>query len=165
MTRIWKFGDSINTDLMTPGRYNMTNDIEELGKIAFIEHRPEYAKQVKPGDIVVGGRNFGCGSSRETAVMAFKANRISAIIAKSFARIFYRNCINNGVVALVAPSEFVDAISEEDQIEITDTQIINKTKNKTAPVVVSPIVKKFKEYGGILGFLKHHKLEELEGAK
>ena len=165
MTRVWKFGDSINTDLITPGRYNMTDKAEELGKIAFIEHRPEYAKQVKTGDFIVGGRNFGCGSSRETAVTALKANGISAIIAKSFARIFYRNCINNGVVALTAPVDFVDSISEEDQIELTESEIINKTKNKRAPIVLSPIVKKIKEYGGILGFLKHHKLEELEGAK
>ncbi len=163
MVRVWKFGDSINTDLMTPGRYNMTNSPEELGKIAFIEHRPEYAKSVKSGDVIVGGRNFGCGSSRETAVMAFKANQISAIVAKSFARIFYRNCINNGVVVLTAPADFIDAISEEDQIRITDTEIINETKGKRVSVLVPPIVKKFKVCGGILGYLKTHRLEDLEG--
>ncbi len=64
MSRVWRFGDSINTDLITPGRYNMTTDWKELGKITFIEHRPEFAKEVKTGDLIVAGRNFGCGSSR-----------------------------------------------------------------------------------------------------
>ncbi|MFA6908252.1 MAG: 3-isopropylmalate dehydratase, partial [Candidatus Micrarchaeia archaeon] len=68
--RVWKFGNSINTDLITPGRYNITTDKRELAKVAFIEHRPEFAREVKKGDFIVAGRNFGCGSSRETAVTA-----------------------------------------------------------------------------------------------
>lgn len=160
--RVWKFGDSINTDLITPGRYNMTTDMAELGRIAFIEHRSEYSKQVRPGDFLVAGRNFGCGSSRETAVYALKANGITAIIAKSFARIFYRNCINNGVLAIVAPVEFIDAIAENDELAMTNTTITNKTKKTSAKISIPPLMQKLGQHGGILEFLKKHKIEELE---
>ncbi|MEM2138502.1 MAG: 3-isopropylmalate dehydratase, partial [Candidatus Anstonellaceae archaeon] len=106
MVRVWKFGNAINTDLITPGRYNLTVDKKELAKIAFIEHRPEFAKSVQPGDIIVAGRNFGCGSSRETAVTALKECGVAAIISPSFARIFYRNAINQGLVLIVADEKF-----------------------------------------------------------
>lgn len=160
---VWKFADSINTDLITPGRYNMTTDMAELGRIAFIEHRPEYAKQVKKGDFLVAGRNFGCGSSRETAVYALKANGIRAILAKSFARIFYRNCINNGMLAIVAPAEFIDGISESDVLTMTHISITNETKSTTVQISIPPLMQKLGQHGGILEFLKKHKIEELEG--
>jgi 3-isopropylmalate/(R)-2-methylmalate dehydratase small subunit len=163
--RVWKFGDGINTDLITPGRYNMTDDPAELGKIAFIEHRPEYAKNVKKGDVIVGGRNFGCGSSRETAVTALKANGILFIAAKSFARIFYRNCINSGLIAITAPAEFIDAVSEKDTLSLGEGVVMNETRGTKADVSAPPIVSKLKEYGGILGFLKKHKIEELGGVR
>ncbi len=162
--RIWKFGNSINTDLITPGRYNMTTDWKELGKITFIEHRPEYSKQVKPGDIIVAGRNFGCGSSRETAVYALIANGVQAVIAKSFARIFYRNCINNGLLLLAAPSDFIDKMDETDEVELTSASIINKTHNISTPVNIPPLMKRLREAGGIISFLKTHKIEELESS-
>jgi len=162
MAKVWKFADAINTDLITPGRYNMTTDMAEFGRIAFIEHRPEYAKQVKKGDFIVAGRNFGCGSSRETAVYALKANGVSAIIAKSFARIFYRNCINNGVLAIVAPVDFIDGISETDEISLENNKLTNKTKNATIQISIPPLMRKLGQHGGILEFLKKHKIEELE---
>ena len=99
----WIFGNNINTDLITPGRYNITTDAQELAKIVFIEYRPEFVKTVKKGDLIIAGNNFGCGSSRETAVTALKACGIKTIIAKSFARIFYRNCIDQGLLAIIAP--------------------------------------------------------------
>ena len=111
--RIWKFGNSINTDLITPGRYNITTERKELAKVAFIEHRPEFAKQVKPGDMIVAGRNFGCGSSRETAVTALKECGIEAIIAPSFARIFYRNAINQGLLLVVSDEKFLQGVEEQ----------------------------------------------------
>ncbi len=162
MTRVWKFADAVNTDLITPGRFNMTTDMAELGRIAFIEHRPDYAKGVKQGDFLVAGRNFGCGSSRETAVYALKANGITAIVAKSYARIFYRNCINNGVMALVVPASFVDGAQDGDEMKIEGSQLVNNTRSLSTPVSIPPLMLKLREFGGILNFLKKHKIEELE---
>ncbi len=162
MARIWKFGNSINTDLITPGRYNITTDRKELAKIAFIEHRPEFAANVKSGDIIVAGRNFGCGSSRETAVTALKECGIAAIIAPSFARIFYRNAINNGLLLIVADEKFTSGTAESHQIEIRPKELINITTGARAPAGVSAMLLKLKEYGGILEFLKKHRIEELE---
>src|SRR3989344_5715453 len=84
----WLFEDNINTDLITPGRFNITTDPLKLASIAFIEYRPEFHKKVKKGDFIVAGENFGCGSSRETAAIALKYCRLKAVLAKSFARIF-----------------------------------------------------------------------------
>ena len=97
--RAWKFGDDINTDVITPGRYTVTTDRKRLGQIAFIEYRPEFAKEVQEGDVIVAGNNFGCGSSREHAPRAIRAAGIRLIIAASFARIFYRNAFNIGPVS------------------------------------------------------------------
>ena len=162
MARIWKFGNSINTDLITPGRYNITTDAKELAKVAFIEHRPEFAVQVKQGDIIVAGRNFGCGSSRETAVTALKKCGIAAIIAPSFARIFYRNSINQGLLLLVADESFVKSIEESHQLQITNGKITNLSTGASASASVSPMLLSLAKYGGILEFLKTHKIEELE---
>lgn len=98
MARVWKFGDDIDTDQMVPGRYApiLTGD-DNTGKYCFIERRPEFAKQVKPGDIIVAGKNFGCGSSREYAPVAIKQCGIAAIIVESVARIFFRNAVNLGI--------------------------------------------------------------------
>jgi 3-isopropylmalate dehydratase small subunit len=160
--RVWRFGDAINTDLITPGRYNLTTDREQLGRIAFIEHRPDYAPGVRPGDFVVGGRNFGCGSSRETAVYAFKANGVRALIAKSYARIFFRNCINNGLMAIVAPPEFIDATKDGDELQLMDGKLTNFTQKLSIPFVVSPLMHKIGAYGDILKFLQTHSIDELE---
>src|SRR3712207_156619 len=98
MARIWRFGEDVNTDQIVPGRYApyMTSEAQ-LPTFAFIEARPEYAKTVQRGDIIVAGRNFGCGSSREYAPLALKLNGLGAIIAPSFARIFFRNALNLGI--------------------------------------------------------------------
>ena len=114
--RVWKFGNDINTDLITPGRYTVTTNKTELGKIAFIEHRPEFSEEVKMGDIIVAGKNFGCGSSREHAPVALKAAGVSAVIARSFARIFFRNAINIGLPLFIC--EKVDRIKDGDLVEI-----------------------------------------------
>ncbi|MDK2983091.1 MAG: 3-isopropylmalate/(R)-2-methylmalate dehydratase small subunit [Thermococcaceae archaeon] len=113
--RVWKFGNNISTDEITPGRYNLTKDPQELAKIAFIEVRPEFSQNVKPGDLIVAGRNFGIGSSRESAALALKASGISGIIAKSFGRIFYRNCINLGIPLLIGDTEW---LNDGDEIEV-----------------------------------------------
>ncbi len=99
--RVWKFGDDVDTDAIIPGRFLTIYDPGELAKHAFEGTRDEYAKQVKSGDIVVGGRNFGCGSSREHAPLALLGGGVNVVVAQSFARIFFRNSINVGVLPVV----------------------------------------------------------------
>src|SRR5436309_13578032 len=117
MARIFKFSDGISTDAIIPGRYNVTTDATALGKACFIEARPDFAGSVQPGDVIVGGRNFGCGSSREHAPMAIKAAGIQAVIAGSFARIFYRNAINIGLPVLQCDAVY-DAVADGDAVSI-----------------------------------------------
>jgi 3-isopropylmalate/(R)-2-methylmalate dehydratase small subunit len=99
----WKYGDDVNTDYIIPGRYMELTDPKEISKKVFEEYDPSFRKGVKNGDIIVGGYNFGCGSSREHAPISLKGNGISVILAESFARIFYRNSINIGLPALECP--------------------------------------------------------------
>jgi len=117
MARIFKFGDAISTDAIIPGRYNVTTDPSALGKACFIEARPDFVTSVEPGDVIVGGRNFGCGSSREHAPMAIKAAGIQAVIAQSFARIFYRNAINIGLPVIQCDAVY-DAVADGDAIKV-----------------------------------------------
>jgi 3-isopropylmalate/(R)-2-methylmalate dehydratase small subunit len=102
--RVWKFGDDIDTDAIIPGRFLTINDPAELARHAFEGTRDEFAKAVLPGDVVVGGRNFGMGSSREHAPLALKGAGVRYVVAESFARIFYRNAINVGLLPLTTPS-------------------------------------------------------------
>ncbi|MFA5363841.1 MAG: 3-isopropylmalate dehydratase small subunit [Candidatus Bathyarchaeia archaeon] len=153
--RAWKFGDDINTDVITPGRYTVTTDKKQLGKIAFIEYRPEFGQQVQEGDIIVAGYNFGCGSSREHSPVALKAAGISAVVAKSFARIFFRNSINIGLPLFV--SEDADKIDDGDvvSIDFKTGEILNKTKGITLKVKPLPeFVLKIVEKGGLVEFLR-----------
>ena len=153
--RAWKFGDDINTDVITPGRYTVTTDRKRLGEIAFIEYRPEFAKEVEEGDVIVAGNNFGCGSSREHSPVAIKAAGVSAVIAKTFARIFFRNSINIGLPLFVC--EDADTIDDGDDIEInTKTgEVRDNTKEivlkaKPLPEFMQRIVDK----GGLVNFLR-----------
>lgn len=102
--RIWKFGDDIDTDAIIPGRFLIINDPAELARHAFEGTRDEFAQSVLPGDVVVGGRNFGMGSSREHAPLALKGAGVRYVVAESFARIFYRNAINVGLLPLTTAS-------------------------------------------------------------
>jgi 3-isopropylmalate/(R)-2-methylmalate dehydratase small subunit len=116
--RAWKYGDSVNTDVIFPGKYTYTvSDPAEMARYAMEDLDPRFAQEVRPGDIVVGGTNFGCGSSREQAVTCLKTAGVGAIIGKSFARIYYRNCINNALPAIISP-EAVDAIRDGEEVEI-----------------------------------------------
>ncbi len=101
--RVWKFGDDIDTDAIIPGRFLTINNPDELAKHAFEGTRDEFAKKVKQGDVIVGGRNFGCGSSREHAPLALMGAGVKVVVARSFARIFFRNSINVGVLPVVCP--------------------------------------------------------------
>jgi methanogen homoaconitase small subunit len=109
MARIWRFGDDVNTDQIVPGRYApyMTSEAE-LRKYPFIEARPDFAPTVQVGDIIVAGRNFGCGSSREYAPQALKLVGVGAIIAPGFARIFYRNALNLGIPLFEADLQWLE---------------------------------------------------------
>ncbi|NPV09653.1 MAG: homoaconitate hydratase [Anaerolineae bacterium] len=118
MARVWKFGDDVDTDQIVPGRYSpyMTSEAELPG-FAFIEFRPEFSREVRPGDVIVAGDNFGCGSSREYAPLALKKCGIAGIIANSFARIFFRNAINLGI-PLFEDQEAVRQLQDGDQVEL-----------------------------------------------
>jgi len=115
--RCWKFGDHVDTDRIIPGRYLNVSDAAELAKHCMEDADPDFAKKVRRGDIIVAGENFGCGSSREHAPLCIKAAGVACVIAKSFARIFFRNAINIGLPILECP-QAVDVIAEGDEIEV-----------------------------------------------
>jgi len=116
--RVWKYGDDVNTDVLFPGKYTYTiSNPAEMPPHALEDLDPRFAKEVQPGDIIVAGKNFGCGSSREQAVTCLKASQVGAIIARSFARIYSRNCINMALPALACP-EAVDAIEAGEVVEV-----------------------------------------------
>jgi methanogen homoaconitase small subunit len=106
--RVWKFGDDIDTDVIIPGKYLRTKDMQVFAAHAMEGFDPEFTKKVKPGDIIVAGSNFGCGSSREQAPLALKHAGIACIVAKSFARIFFRNAINVGLPLIEADVECLE---------------------------------------------------------
>jgi methanogen homoaconitase small subunit len=112
--RVWKFGDDVDTDVIIPGKYLRTKDMQVFAAHAMEGIDPEFARKVKPGDIIVAGSNFGCGSSREQAPLALKYSGVACIIAKSFARIFFRNAINVGLPLLEVD---VDC-QEGDEVEV-----------------------------------------------
>ncbi len=153
--KAWKFGDDIDTDAIIPARYLNTSDPAELAKHCMEDADPEFVKKMSKGDIIVAGENFGSGSSREHAPISIKACGISCVIAKSFARIFFRNCFNIGLPILEAP-EAVDEIEEGDELEINfqTGEIKNLIKNKIfkaqpIPDFMQELVKK----GGLLNYV------------
>ncbi len=153
--RAWKFGDDINTDAITPGRYTVTLDKSRLGEIAFIEYRPEFAKEVKQGDIVVAGRNFGCGSSREHSPVALKAAGVGAVVAKSFARIFFRNSINIGLPILICAD--TDMIDDGDELELDVRTGLIRDVTNGKEIQAEPLpdfVMKIVLQGGLVPFLR-----------
>jgi len=153
--RVFKYGDDINTDVIFPGRYTYSiTEPEKMAEHAFEDLDPEFVKKVKKGDVIVAGKNFGMGSSREQAVVALVYAGISAVIAKSFARIYFRNAINNGLLVIESP-EAVEVINEGDTVEIDTEKNEIRVKGKIfkfpelAPEVLE-IVKK----GGLVEYVK-----------
>ncbi len=130
--KVHKYGDNVDTDVIIPARYLNTTDHKELAAHCMEDIDVDFTKKVKDGDIMVAESNFGCGSSREHAPIAIKASGISCVIAKTFARIFYRNAINIGLPIIECP-EAAEKISDGDEVEIDfDSGVItNKTKNET----------------------------------
>ncbi|MCS7224670.1 MAG: 3-isopropylmalate dehydratase small subunit [Armatimonadetes bacterium] len=151
-----KFGDDINTDVIIPARYLVTTDPQELAQHCMEAIDPDFPKRARPGDFLVAGYNFGCGSSREHAPLSIKGLGIPCVIAKSFSRIFYRNCFNIGLAALECP-ELVDATSDGDELEvdIATGTITNVTKGKTFQSSPVPeFMREILEAGGLIPYIR-----------
>lgn len=155
--RAYKFGDNINTDVIYPGKYlSITTDREEMAKHCFEAVYPEFLKNAKPGDIIVAGKNFGCGSSREQAATCLKYFGINAIIVESCARIFYRNAINLGISVFVA-ADVSQKINHHDDIEIDlETGIIRnmKTNEVMQAAKLPPFILEIIKRGGLIPYLR-----------
>lgn len=156
MSRIWMLGDNINTDVIIPGRYNVTTDRAQLARYCLCEILPEFSQQVQAGDVLMGGHNFGCGSSREHAPAAIQACGVKVVIARSFARIFYRNAVNIGLPVLVC-EEAVLASQDGQRIEVDLTQgiIRNLTTEQTfQSEPLNPFVARIVAAGGIVEYIR-----------
>ena len=152
---VWKFGDNIDTDLIIAARYLNTSEPSELAKHAMEDADPEFVNKLNKGDVIVAGENFGCGSSREHAPIALKAAGVSAVVAKSFARIFYRNAFNMGLP--IFELKEVDEISEGDKIKIDldAGKIENITKNKEYSFTpIPPFMQELIQTGGLINYAK-----------
>ena len=154
--KVWKFKDNIDTDVIIPARYLNTSDPEELALHCMEDYDPEFIKKLDRGDIIIAGKNFGCGSSREHAPIALKAAGVSCIIAKSFARIFFRNAINIGL-PIFESIEVVEQCSQGDILEADTVQgvIKNLTKDKVYKTNLLPeFIQKIIAVGGLREYVK-----------
>lgn len=161
--KCWKFGDNVNTDEIIPARYLNTTDTKELASHCMEDADPNFTKKAKKGDAIVAGDNFGCGSSREHAPIAIKAAGLSCVIAKSFARIFFRNAINIGLPIFECP-EAAAQIKEGDEIEIdlATAEIIDHTAKKRFKFEpFPPEMQEIIQAGGLMNFVK----KKMAGAK
>jgi 3-isopropylmalate/(R)-2-methylmalate dehydratase small subunit len=156
--KVWKFGDSISTDHIIPGRYfYLRSNLPELSKHILEYERPGFSEKVSSGDFIVAGLNFGLGSSREHAALVIKLNGIQAVLAKSFARIFYRNCFNNGLPAIICNT---DRLAEGDEIELLleEGKIVNYTRNETFSFsALPPVMKRILSDGGLVEHVKKYR--------
>ena len=153
---VFKYGDNIDTDVIIPARYLNTQSAAELASHCMEDIDKTFITRVQPGDIIVGGENFGCGSSREHAPLAIKAAGVSCVIAKSFARIFYRNSINIGMPILECPAAS-EAIANGDTVAIDfDTGVItDETTGQTFQAEpFPPFIQKIIQAGGLMNSLK-----------
>ena len=152
--RTWKFGDNIDTDAIIPGRFLTIYDPKELSRHAFEGTRDEYAQKVKEGDVVVGGKNFGCGSSREHAPLALIGGGVHIVLARSFARIFFRNAVNVGVLPIICP----DADQIPDGASITIDLKKGKVKVGSTHYSIEPVppfMQSIIEAGGLVNYAKN----------
>jgi len=153
----WLFGDDISTDHIIPGRfYHLRSNLEELKKHVFDDIAPDFYKKVSKGDIIVGGRNFGLGSSREHAPLIIKMAGIDAIVAPSFARIFYRNAINVGLAAVICA---VNEIGEGDELEVRldEGRLVDITTGEVKTFSpLPPIMRAILNEGGLDHYIKQH---------
>lgn len=164
--RVWVFGDDVNTDLIFPNKYKhvVLDDVPKAGQFAMIGADPDFPKKIAKGDIIVAGKNFGCGSSREYAPIAIKYAGISAVIAKSFGRIFFRNAINIGLPPLICPDS--EGIHEGDliSVDIEAGKIFDTTSIQTFQFTPIPdFLYRILESGGLIEFAKAQLREGREG--
>ncbi len=156
--KVWKFGDNVDTDQIIPARYLNTSDPYELASHVMEDsEHPEFAKEHSEGDIIVAGKNFGCGSSREHAPVAIKYAGVPVVVAKSFARIFYRNAINIGLPIVEAPEDFIDQTEQGDEIEVDLEKGIIKNLTKGLEAKFKPIppeVAAILNAGGLMKYAK-----------
>lgn len=160
--KAWTFGDDINTDLIIPARYLNTTDPEELAAHLMEDEEPEFPAKISNGDFIVGQKNFGCGSSREHAPLAIKAAGIAAVIAQSYARIFYRNAINIGLPILES-QEAANRIENGDeiQVDLNRGKIKDLTKNETYQATIFPeFMQKLIKAGGLMAWIKQERMNQ-----
>ena len=156
MSKVWRYGDHVDTDVIIPARYLNIADFDELAEHAMEDIDETFASNVKKNDIIVAGRNFGCGSSREHAPMVLKVKGVKCIIADSFARIFYRNAINIGLPALEIGKE-VEKIEAGDELEVDLAKGEIKIVNKGVTINTKPLpefVQKIADCGGLINYVK-----------
>jgi len=156
MGQVWKFGVNVDTDAIIPARYLVTTDEKELAKNCMeASEIPDFAKRVKPGDFIVAGNNFGCGSSREHAPVSIKGCGVACVIAKSFARIFLRNSINIGLPILECP-EAVDALAQGDEITADPEKgtVTTKSGKVFQAKPLPPFVMEIVHAGGLMEYTK-----------
>jgi 3-isopropylmalate/(R)-2-methylmalate dehydratase small subunit len=150
LARAFCYGDHVDTDVIIPARYLTTDDADVLAAHAMEDLDPTFATTVTPGDVVFAGDNFGCGSSREHAPIALKAAGASAVVAKSFARIFFRNAINTGLPVLVSP-DAVAATQIGDEVEVAGSTIRNLTRGREFETEELPaFIKEIVDAGGLV---------------
>lgn len=156
MARVWKFGNDVDTDQILPGRFAPYLVGEEnLGKYPFCELRPEFPREVRPGDVIAAGANFGCGSSREYAPLALKRVGIGAILAPSFARIFYRNALNLGIPLFEVP--WTDELRDGEEVTVDLARGLLLTDRWTYSLPEPPsFVRAIWEAGGLVAYVRTH---------
>ena len=153
--KVWNFGANIDTDVIIAARYLNSSDPEHLAKYVMEDADPEFPKKLKKGDIIVAGENFGCGSSREHAPIALKAAGVAAVVAPSFARIFYRNAFNMGLPIFELPESLEIKEGEEISIDLDNGKITNNTTNKTYDfIAIPPFMQELIAAGGLINFAK-----------
>lgn len=167
MARVWIFGPDVNTDQIVPGRYApyMLKNEADLRKYPFVEARPDFASTVEPGDLIVAGKNFGCGSSREYAPLALKLVGVGAIIAPLFARIFFRNALNLGIPCFTA--DLTNQLHDGQQVELELAQGLIRTETGETIALPPPpeFLREVWAAGGIVPFYRENRRFPGESAK
>jgi len=154
--KIWKFGNDVDTDVIIPARYLNTSDPDELARHCMEDADPEFIRKIRPGDIILAGKNFGCGSSREHAPIAIKGARIGLVIAESFARIFYRNAFNIGLPILEsAPAAAEIQEGHEVEVDIETGGIVDHTTRKRYQAkAIAPFMRELLAAGGLVPYVR-----------
>ncbi|MBA7710503.1 2,3-dimethylmalate dehydratase small subunit [subsurface metagenome] len=155
--KVWKFGDDISTDHIAPGRYlHLRSNLPELAKHVLEDAKPDFVKKMNRGDFVVAGKNFGLGSSREHAPTIMKIAGINAVLAKSFARIFYRNAINVGLLAVICDTDKIEQ-GDELEVDVEEGEIRNKSRGiQFSFSSLPPIMRNILNDGGLVAYVNKH---------